>query len=121
MTHSTRVCGLFPTLTGGPSRLALICDLCSPAWPQEDQPLGMGRVVATTAGRTSSLLVARAGLTDSGEYTCQPTDAEADHVMVHVLTGQSGNARGSQVSRETRVAHRSVLGFVRVTGQSGGM
>ncbi|KAF0289458.1 Zwei Ig domain protein zig-8 [Amphibalanus amphitrite] len=58
------------------------------AWSQEDQPVGLGRVVATTAGRTSSLLVSRAGLTDSGQYTCQPTDAEADHVMVHVLTGE---------------------------------
>ena len=60
-----------------------------PAWPQEDQPLGLGRVVAVTSGRTSSLQVTRAGLTDSGRYTCQPTDAEADQVMVHVLTGQS--------------------------------
>ncbi|XP_037082301.1 zwei Ig domain protein zig-8-like [Pollicipes pollicipes] len=55
-------------------------------WPQEDQPLGLGRIVASTAGRTSSVLVHRAGLTDSGLYTCQPTDAQADQVTVHVLT-----------------------------------
>ncbi|XP_077290334.1 defective proboscis extension response 4 [Arctopsyche grandis] len=38
--------------------------------------------------RTSRLLVARAGPTDSGNYTCSPSTSDSASVVVHVLSGE---------------------------------
>jgi Immunoglobulin domain len=43
----------------------------------------------TEVGTTSKLLITKARLSDSGNYTCVPSSAEAASVQVHVLNGQS--------------------------------
>ncbi|KYM80635.1 hypothetical protein ALC53_08804 [Atta colombica] len=42
----------------------------------------------TDTGTTSRLLVTQARLTDSGNYTCVPSNANPASVMVHVLNGE---------------------------------
>ncbi|XP_015190315.1 PREDICTED: lachesin-like isoform X3 [Polistes dominula] len=42
----------------------------------------------TESGTTSRLLVTQARLTDSGNYTCTPSNANPASVMVHVLNGE---------------------------------
>ncbi|XP_076388758.1 zwei Ig domain protein zig-8 isoform X2 [Megachile rotundata] len=42
----------------------------------------------TESGTTSKLLVTQARLTDSGNYTCIPSNANPASVMVHVLNGE---------------------------------
>ncbi|XP_076679161.1 zwei Ig domain protein zig-8 isoform X3 [Andrena cerasifolii] len=42
----------------------------------------------TESGTTSRLLVTQARLTDSGNYTCIPSNAHPASVMVHVLNGE---------------------------------
>ncbi|EZA51969.1 hypothetical protein X777_09284 [Ooceraea biroi] len=42
----------------------------------------------TDTGTTSRLLVTQARLTDSGNYTCIPSNANLASVMVHVLNGK---------------------------------
>lgn len=42
----------------------------------------------TAAGTTSKLLVTKAALADSGNYTCVPSNAHAASVSVHVLNGE---------------------------------
>ncbi|KAK1122286.1 hypothetical protein K0M31_009509 [Melipona bicolor] len=43
----------------------------------------------TESSTTSRLLVTQARLTDSGNYTCIPSNANPASVMVHVLNGKS--------------------------------
>ncbi|XP_046750301.1 uncharacterized protein LOC124413624 [Diprion similis] len=42
----------------------------------------------TESGTTSKLLVTQARLSDSGNYTCIPSNANPASVMVHVLNGE---------------------------------
>lgn len=42
----------------------------------------------TEAGTTSKLLVTKALLTDSGNYTCMPSNASPASAIVHVLNGE---------------------------------
>lgn len=42
----------------------------------------------TDSGTTSRLLLTRAQLRDSGNYTCVPTGAVSASVQVHVLNGK---------------------------------
>lgn len=42
----------------------------------------------TESGTTSKLLVTKASLSDSGNYTCVPSNAHAASVSVHVLNGK---------------------------------
>lgn len=43
----------------------------------------------TEAGTTSKLLVTKALLSDSGNYTCMPSNASPASAIVHVLNGKS--------------------------------
>lgn len=43
----------------------------------------------TESGTTSRLLITKAALVDSGNYTCVPNNANAASVQVHVLNGKS--------------------------------
>lgn len=42
----------------------------------------------TESGTTSKLLITKASLTDSGNYTCVPSNATPASVSVHVLNGE---------------------------------
>lgn len=42
----------------------------------------------TKSGTSSRLMLTRAGLRDSGRYTCQPAGAVSASVQVHVLVGE---------------------------------
>lgn len=42
----------------------------------------------TESGTTSKLLVTKASLADSGNYTCLPSNANPASVFVHVLNGK---------------------------------
>ena len=37
--------------------------------------------------RTSNLLISKVTKEDAGNYTCAPSNAQADAVMVHVIEG----------------------------------
>jgi len=58
-----------------------------------DSPRGRGGISLETekteSGTTSRLLVTKAGLSDTGNYTCQPSNANTATVFVHVLNGKS--------------------------------
>lgn len=57
-----------------------------------DSPRGRGGISLETekteSGTTSRLLVTKAGLSDTGNYTCQPSNANTATVFVHVLNGK---------------------------------
>ncbi|XP_050523171.1 protein sidekick-1-like isoform X2 [Daktulosphaira vitifoliae] len=57
-----------------------------------DSPRGRGGISLETekteSGTTSRLLVTKAGLADTGNYTCQPSNANTATVYVHVLNGE---------------------------------
>lgn len=42
----------------------------------------------TESGTTSKLLITKAALSDSGNYTCVPSNANPASVSVHVLNGK---------------------------------
>ena len=44
-------------------------------------------VVTESRRRTSNLLVSKVNKKDAGNYTCVPSNARADSVMVHVIDG----------------------------------
>jgi hypothetical protein len=67
-----------------------------------DSPRGRGGISLETekteSGTTSRLLVTKAGLSDTGNYTCQPSNANTATVFVHVLNGEF-NARVHLIKR----------------------
>ena len=44
-------------------------------------------VVTESRRRTSNLLISKVTTKDAGNYTCVPSNAQADSVMVHVIEG----------------------------------
>ena len=44
-------------------------------------------VVTESRRRTSNLLISKVTKEDAGNYTCAPSNAQADAVMVHVIEG----------------------------------
>ena len=44
-------------------------------------------MVTESRRRTSNLLVSKVTIDDAGNYTCAPSNAQADSVMVHVIEG----------------------------------
>ena len=44
-------------------------------------------MVTESRRRTSNLLVSKVNKKDAGNYTCVPSNARADSVMVHVIDG----------------------------------
>ncbi|KAK6643845.1 hypothetical protein RUM43_000108 [Polyplax serrata] len=72
----------------------------------------------TESGTTSRLLVTKASLVDSGNYTCVPSNANPSSVWVHVLNGehpaamQHGEHSSSGVARSlTGTAHLILPGL----------
>jgi len=55
-------------------------------------------IVTEKRRRSSHLLIARLKETDSGNYTCAPSNAQADSVLVHVLQGLGGQPRANIMS-----------------------
>lgn len=51
----------------------------------------------TDSGTTSRLLLTRAQLRDSGNYTCVPTGAVSASVQVHVLNGKFWKKRAFEL------------------------
>ena len=50
-------------------------------------------VVTESRRRTSNLLISKVTTKDAGNYTCAPSNAQADSVMVHVIEGMFGMNR----------------------------
>ena len=44
-------------------------------------------MVTESRRRTSNLLISKVTKADAGNYTCAPSNAQADSVMVHVIEG----------------------------------
>ena len=44
-------------------------------------------MVTESRRRTSNLLISKVTIEDAGNYTCSPSNAQADSVMVHVIEG----------------------------------
>ncbi|XP_018323280.1 zwei Ig domain protein zig-8 [Agrilus planipennis] len=61
----------------------------------------------TEAGTTSKLLITKALLSDSGNYTCQPSNASPAFTIVHVLNGEHPAAM--QTSRGDLQSHLMLL------------
>lgn len=51
--------------------------------------------------RTSVLLMYRAVSTDTGNYSCEPSNAESDTVQVHVLEGTGGLPRANVMANDS--------------------
>lgn len=54
------------------------------------------------SGTTSKLLITRAQLNDSGNYTCASSKVTPASVMVHVLNGEQNTRGGNIGNREER-------------------
>ncbi|GJQ83494.1 hypothetical protein Trydic_g19286 [Trypoxylus dichotomus] len=65
----------------------------------------------TEAGTTSKLLVTKALLTDSGNYTCMPSNASPASAIVHVLNGEHPAAMQTSASDPIRQIALHVLLF----------
>ncbi|XP_065334790.1 roundabout homolog 1-like isoform X2 [Cloeon dipterum] len=63
----------------------------------------------TESGTTSKLLITKARLTDSGNYTCVPSSAEPASVWVHVLNGEHPAAMQHGEHGAGRRAARSAM------------
>ncbi|XP_065222415.1 cell adhesion molecule DSCAM-like isoform X2 [Planococcus citri] len=62
----------------------------------------------TEAGTTSKLLVTKASLADSGNYTCLPSNANPASVFVHVLNGEHPAAmQHGELGASTKLMTRS--------------
>lgn len=55
-------------------------------------------IITEKRRRTSHLLISRLGEGDSGNYSCLPSNAENDTVIVHVLEGLGGQPRANMMS-----------------------
>jgi len=62
-------------------------------------------------GTTSKLLITRAQLNDSGNYTCASSKVTPASVMVHVLNGEQNTAvaSGKRMERDCAIANFEIL------------
>ncbi|CAL4142015.1 unnamed protein product, partial [Meganyctiphanes norvegica] len=98
---------------GSPVKLTCtITDLIEPPtyvfWYHDDQMINYGdkvRVANSEAG--SELYIMNARLDDSGNYTCQPSNASPASVDLHIITGETPAAM--QRASATDVQHRLSL------------
>jgi len=58
-------------------------------------------IVTEKRRRTSVLLMYRAVSTDTGNYSCEPSNAESDTVQVHVLEGTGGLPRANVMANDS--------------------
>lgn len=58
-------------------------------------------IVTEKRRRTSVLLMYRAVSTDTGNYSCEPSNAESDTVQVHVLEGTGGLPRANVMANRS--------------------
>jgi len=69
-------------------------------WTHNNLDLGVSQrggiaIVTEKRRRTSNIMIARVVSSDSGNYSCRPSNAEADMVGVHVLEGTGGLPRAN--------------------------
>jgi len=69
-------------------------------WMHNNLDLGVSQrggiaIVTEKRRRTSNIMIARVVSSDSGNYSCRPSNAEADIVGVHVLEGTGGLPRAN--------------------------
>ncbi|XP_053968955.1 uncharacterized protein LOC128870366 [Anastrepha ludens] len=65
----------------------------------------------TDVGTTSRLMLTRASLRDSGNYTCAPTGAVPASVRVHVLTGEQPAAMQTSTGSTESPTYLTVVAF----------
>jgi len=83
-------------------------------WMHNNLDLGVSQrggiaIVTEKRRRTSNIMIARVVSSDTGNYSCRPSNAEADMVGVHVLEGTGGLPRANVMASASTLVHPNLL------------
>jgi len=89
-------------------------------WTHNNLDLGVSQrggiaIVTEKRRRTSNIMIARVVSSDSGNYSCRPSNAEADMVGVHVLEGTGGLPRANVMASSCTSVRPSFLQLAAAT------